>query len=321
MEITLDTPFNYNNTDNLIVAVYQNTPGWSSMSWGGFASGANTGIYFYSDGTNPDPNDPPSANNRSGTINRIQFVFPDTEAPMAPVLLAPENGAEIMNGQTLSWSLPQGSPDATGFDLYIGGNLVVDNQPGTSHTITGMEAGEYNWYIVARNNIGTSAPSETRTFTVVNGVIIGDGTSNQTDPFNAHYGYGRSLGLYTNAQIGQFGVINTLGWSVQTVGTVTIPYKIYAKVTTDEALTQTTWADFTSTATLVKEGNYAFDTAGWHQFALDIPFIPAAICSSVWKPTMAAVEPAVIQGSTTHRPQVAISIGAETIAFPTAMEP
>ncbi|MGI6198216.1 MAG: choice-of-anchor J domain-containing protein [Candidatus Cloacimonadaceae bacterium] len=271
MEITLNTPFNYNNTDNLIVAVYQYTPNYGSMSWGAFPSGDNTGMCYYDDNNNPDPNNPPEADARHSSINRIQFVFPDTEAPMAPVLLAPDNAAEVMNGQTLSWTMPHGSPDVSGFDLYIDSNLVVDNQPATSYTLTGLEAGEHSWYVVARNNVGVSAPSETRTFSLVNGVIIGDGTSNQQDPFNAWYGYGRSLGLYTFDQIGQLGSISTLGWNVHTAGTGAIPYKIYAKLTDDTALTQMTWADFTATATLVKEGTYTFDTVGWHQFTLDMP--------------------------------------------------
>ncbi len=273
MEITLNTPFNYNNTDNLIVAVYQNTPGWSSMSWGCFNSGADTGIYFYSDSVDPDPQDPPAANNRTGNINRIQLVFPDTEVPMAPVLLSPENAAEVMNGQSLSWELPHGSADASGYDVYIDGAIVSNDQPQSSYVLSNLAAGEHSWYVVARNNIGVSAASETRTFTLVNGVIIGSGTSNQTDPFNAHYGHGRSLGLYTFDQIGQLGVISALGWEAQTAGSATFPYKIYAKMTTDTELTQMLWDDFTATATLVKEGSYAFNNLGWHQFTLDNPIV------------------------------------------------
>ena len=53
MEITLDTPFPYNNSDNLIVAVDENTPSYASMSWGAFTSATNTGIYYRSDSVNP----------------------------------------------------------------------------------------------------------------------------------------------------------------------------------------------------------------------------------------------------------------------------
>ena len=281
MEITLDTPFNYNNTDNLLIAVHDRTDGWEGMSWGAFSSGSNTGIYYRQDDTDFDLNNPQTANSITGGINRIQFVFPDTEAPQAPVLVFPENGGQAFPGQSLSWTLPPGSADATGYDVYIDGGVVSNDQPGTSYGLTaGLSLGTHTWYVVARNNIGVSSASETWTFELVNGVIIGEGTSSYRDPFNVYYGYGRSLGLYTAAQIGTNGVINTLGWSVASLGTnPEVPYKIYLATTTETALTQMLWdnADnsFVSTATLVKEGTYTFDSTGWHEFTLDTPFVYA----------------------------------------------
>ena len=185
MEIPLDTPFEYNNVDNIIIAIDENTAGYSStITWGAFASGANTAIYYYNDSTNPNPSSPPAASNRTATIARLQLVFPDTEAPMAPLLVSPENCGQIMSGQVLSWTLPKGSADATGYDLYIYGTMVSANQPGTTYPILPMSVGNHTWYMVAQNNIGSSAPSETRTFEYANGVIIGTGTAKQQDPFN-----------------------------------------------------------------------------------------------------------------------------------------
>ena len=103
-------------------------------------------------------------------------------------------------------------------------------------------------------------------------VTIGTGTTSTYEPFNAWYGYGRSLGLYTSAEIGLPGEVTTVGWSVATAGGASIPYKIYAKLTDDTALTAMTWAAFTSTATVVKQGSYTFNSTGWHNFLLDIPF-------------------------------------------------
>ncbi|MGI6198143.1 MAG: carboxypeptidase regulatory-like domain-containing protein [Candidatus Cloacimonadaceae bacterium] len=103
-------------------------------------------------------------------------------------------------------------------------------------------------------------------------VFIGTGTADIYDPFNVYYGYGRSLGLYTAAQIGQPGLINCLGWSVARSSGVEVPYKIYVKLTAETELMQMTWDEFTSTATLVKEGTYTFDTVGWHEFFLDTFF-------------------------------------------------
>ncbi len=276
MEITLTTPFPYNNTNNLLVAVDENTQGYASMSWGGFTSGANTGLRFYSDNTNPDPTNPPTTGNnlsRSSTINRIQLVFPDTVPPLAPTLVSPVNGAQVYSGQALSWTLPAGSADATGYDVYIDGTKVSDNQPSTSYTLSGLDTGTHSWYVVARNAIGDSPDSATETFELLDGVIIGEGTSTHRFPFNAYYGYGRSIGLYTADQIGQNGIITSLGWSVSTSGSAVVPYEIYIKPTTETAQTQMTWTDFIDGITPVKVGNYTFNSTGWHEFTLDSPYI------------------------------------------------
>lgn len=104
-------------------------------------------------------------------------------------------------------------------------------------------------------------------------VTIGtNGSYTQFNPFNASNGYGRSLGLYSSAQIGHYGLVTSLGWSVSHRGLGAIPYKIYVKVTTETTLTQMPWADFTASATLVKEGIYTFNTVGWHTFTLDNTF-------------------------------------------------
>ncbi|HPV15256.1 MAG TPA: choice-of-anchor D domain-containing protein, partial [Candidatus Cloacimonadota bacterium] len=103
-------------------------------------------------------------------------------------------------------------------------------------------------------------------------VTIGDGTAYTYEPFNVLWGYCRSIGLYTFDQIGQPGQITSLGWNVGSTGTASVPYKIYAKLTTDPAQTAGTWADFVATATLLKQGTYIFNTSGWHTFTFDTPF-------------------------------------------------
>ena len=279
MEITLTTPFNYNNSDNLIVAVHQYTPGYTSsyLYCGAFTSGTNTGMYYRNDSTDFDINDPGAAySTMYSDINRIQFVFPDTAAPEAPQLLYPENDGLTFAGQSLRWAQPAGSADATGYDVYIDGTMVSNNQTANTYLLTeAVDIGTHNWYVIARNELGVSPASETWSFEYVNAVIIGTGTSSQRYPFNCYYGYTRSLGLYTAEQIGQTGILNTLGWSVATSGTGAIPYKIYVKPTTDTAIAQMSWADFTAGATLVKDGTntrYTFGSTGWHQFTLDTPF-------------------------------------------------
>src|SRR6218665_4024 len=78
--IALTTPFDWNGTDNLVVAVRENVTGYSSSSFASYtATGANRGILYRDDTVNPDPASPPSASTRNSVIAQIQIV---SEAPV-----------------------------------------------------------------------------------------------------------------------------------------------------------------------------------------------------------------------------------------------
>ncbi len=118
MEITLTTPFVYNGTDNLVIAVDENTPSYTSgTTWRAFASGTNTGIYYYNDTNNPDPASPPTASSRSATIAQVQLNFlpPCTGTPVAGTVPASTpacvgstvnltaTGGTVADGLTYQW--------------------------------------------------------------------------------------------------------------------------------------------------------------------------------------------------------------------------
>jgi hypothetical protein len=515
MEIPLTTPFNYNNTSNLIIAVDENTSGYASMSWGAFTSGTNTGIYYYSDSVNPDPASPPTASSRTGSIDRIQLVFPNSSSPLAPTLLSPLNGGWAMIGDILSWTPTSGAGDANAYDVYFGTAtnppLVSSNQAATTYTPTLAAGTTYYWKVVAKNELGDSPASDvwsfktptttqvaesfentsfppagwanpgtwsrstsyakhgtasaykygssssqyilstpkvtitststlnfwsycsattgtlqilyspdrttwtqissityasastwynsvidlsslagnnyylgirtglqsatfcvdlvigpeitpeapgaptltapangatwistlptftwtapttggistgykvycdtfnpptseianvtgltfTATVPLLNGTqyywtvkayntagdaaatpfsfttveqgytVIGTGTSTQRQPFGTVWGYERSAALYTNAQIGGYGLLDKVAWNCAATTTTVVPYKIYAMQTNDTAFTAMSWDTFTASATLVDEGTHTFSTTGLHLFELDTPF-------------------------------------------------
>ena len=278
MEITLNTPFNYNNTSNLIVAIHETTPSYSSsVPWGGFTSTDNVGIYYYSDGTNPDPNSPPDANNTANRIASIQLVFPDTSAPQAPELVSPENGATIMNGQILRWTLPQGSSDASGYDVYIDGAMVADNQAENRFTVGGLSIGTHTWYVVARNNIGTSPPSETRNFTIASGVQIGDGTAQNMIPVYPFYGYNYTQSIFLQSEINIPNQrIESIAyyWNGAGVGTNTSDWVVYMGHVQRNQFNDNT--DWVPVGEMVQVFNGHLDipaVAGWIEIELDFPFV------------------------------------------------
>jgi gliding motility-associated-like protein len=128
--ITLDTPFTYSGTDNLIVAVEENSAGYDQFGDDFFNSQvtSNRTISYFSDGINPDPAAPPTASNIDDTIPNV-ILGGITQACPTPGDLAvtgiTANEAEFSwteNGTSTSWNIeivatgtaPTGTPTATG---------------------------------------------------------------------------------------------------------------------------------------------------------------------------------------------------------------
>lgn len=87
VEIILDVPFDYNNIDNLVIAVDENTDGYGGYS----AAFYNTetedtrSLSYYDDTNNPDPASPPEADDMDYAIPNIRLLLMD--APSTPVLV------------------------------------------------------------------------------------------------------------------------------------------------------------------------------------------------------------------------------------------
>jgi hypothetical protein len=97
VEITLDRPFDYNGTSNLVVAVDENTSLYDSSAGRFYQStvSGNRSLVYYSDPTNPNPASPPTAMYMQASIPDIVFQmdcvayppsgesFPDPVIPLA----------------------------------------------------------------------------------------------------------------------------------------------------------------------------------------------------------------------------------------------
>ncbi len=86
IEFELDIPFVYDYTQNLVVAVEENTQGYHSSADEFYCttSSSTRGIVYYSDSTNPDPTAPPAANYMRDAYANITLEF--GEIPDAPDL-------------------------------------------------------------------------------------------------------------------------------------------------------------------------------------------------------------------------------------------
>ena len=202
LEITLDTPFNYDNANNLLVAVHENTPSWGTTSyWGSFTSGSNTGLYYYHNGGDPDLGNLPYAHAMTDILAAAQLVFNADQPPLAPTLTMPENNASVMNGNALKWAQPPGSHAATSYDVYVDGVLASGEQTAAEYIIRGLADGTHTWYVVGRNSLGMSPPSETRSFEVGPGVVVGNGDLQSRLPLWPYYPYNYTQSIFLQPEL------------------------------------------------------------------------------------------------------------------------
>lgn len=110
VELTLDTPFHWNGTDNIVIAVDENRPMGNVQwqYWQGYTPtntpGYGRGLYYSTDFFNPDPAVPP-AGQVAQNIPQIQFEFtPDGVLPVTfgSILARLNSSALEVNWQTLS---------------------------------------------------------------------------------------------------------------------------------------------------------------------------------------------------------------------------
>lgn len=105
LKIELQTPFPYNGTDNLLIAVDENMPGFSSSSDDFFCNPMpeTRAINFQSMTINPDPENPPATMNLKSYLSNIRLRFETGSAPEAPQYLYGVYGED---GVQLFWQAP-----------------------------------------------------------------------------------------------------------------------------------------------------------------------------------------------------------------------
>ncbi|WP_055436516.1 T9SS type A sorting domain-containing protein [Lacinutrix algicola] len=176
MTITFDTPFAYNNTDNLIVAIDENQTGWDcTINWQKTDTAENRSIYYRSDSTNPDPASPPTATGVGAYY--ANTVFGGLTASLPPncdaALTTPVDGemnADLNAG--LAWSAATGSPD--GYKVTLGTSTgandianAVDVGADLTYAVTLIAGTTYFATIVPYNANGDSTGCTEVSFTTV----------------------------------------------------------------------------------------------------------------------------------------------------------
>jgi hypothetical protein len=165
IQITLDNSFTYNNTDNLVIAVDENTAGFNSSTDDFYCTSVsgNRSIYYRSDPTNPDPGAPPTA---TGTVSFIPNVIFGgiTQACPPPTAFSATN--ITTTGANIAWnsgsSLSNVEYGPAGFTPGSGTTLTGVTSPQTLSNLTPATA--YDVYIIDDCGSGSLSPALTGSF-------------------------------------------------------------------------------------------------------------------------------------------------------------
>ena len=162
MEIVFTTPFVYNGTSNLVVAIDENSPQWSDWDtyFGSYTGAMNTAMYYRNDSTNPNPASPPTATGRTNTLARLQFegTLASCLSPSGVNLQSVSTDSAIVN-----WTASS-STVSSGYDYYVSptntapvaGTTPTGNVPtGTSVTV-GSLSPNTPYYIWVRSKCSPS---------------------------------------------------------------------------------------------------------------------------------------------------------------------
>lgn len=173
--INLTTPFVYNNTDNLIIAFDENTPGYAcTYTWVANSSQTNMNIYSRSDTVNPDPSAPPTGTRTSTTPQVVLGGLVATSPPSCVSITAPANAATgISITPTISWPAAGG---ASSYELAIGTTAggtdvmpLTDVGNVTSYVLPVANALAYSstYYVTVypKNGLGTATACTSNMFT------------------------------------------------------------------------------------------------------------------------------------------------------------
>ncbi|HCA06627.1 T9SS type A sorting domain-containing protein [Chryseobacterium sp.] len=172
--VNFSSPFAYNNTDNLVIAIDENTADYtaSTNKFYTYTGPSNSGLAYRSDTINPDPAAPPSGTR--GTTKSVTSLLglSPAAAPVCPVVSAPAaNATNVSVLPTISWA---GSSYASSYKLSVGTTPggtdvmnMVDIGNVVSYTFTSSLgfSTQYYYTVYALNSVGASTGCTERSFT------------------------------------------------------------------------------------------------------------------------------------------------------------
>ncbi|MFD2891437.1 fibronectin type III domain-containing protein [Flavobacterium chuncheonense] len=163
--ITFTTPFAYNGTDNLVIAVDENMSSYdaSSDDFYNTAVSSPRSIFFRSDSINPDPATPPTTGTLLSTVSFVPNVILQG---IAPPCVAPNNlvaQTVLSNSVALTWNDPSGTQSDYEYVIQpVGTGIPTANGTAVSSSTTVTDntvQPNTNYEVYVRANCGTDGYS------------------------------------------------------------------------------------------------------------------------------------------------------------------
>lgn len=151
--IILSTPFAYNGTDNLLIAVEENQPGYGSFNHDFYctATGSATAITHRADFTNADPANPPTASGLRNYLPNITLNGIQQNTCLAPISILDSNTTSSSSdiywsavSNETAWDVEWG---ISGFTLGTGTSIIATD---TTTSLSGLNSNTgYDFYVRA----------------------------------------------------------------------------------------------------------------------------------------------------------------------------
>lgn len=164
-KIVLDEPFYYNNSDNLVIAVDEDTYTYhsSSQSFYTTSQGTNRSIYYYSDSYNPNPSSPPTGALSSYCPN-IKIYY--HHATMPPTVTTHPESQAIDDGEDVAFTVTAtGTPELT-YQWYKNGTYISGETSTTLSLNSVPSSDDGSTYFAVVSNSEGSDTSNAATLTV-----------------------------------------------------------------------------------------------------------------------------------------------------------
>ena len=274
----LQAPFNYNGTDNLVLAVDDNSGAYQSSSYSFYYSSGsgNVQLYYNTDGTNPDPASPPSGSLTTCYPN-TKFCIDDCTQPTGNFALSQTDLTILVGGTANISTYLTNTLSPAGTISYTTSNrnvATVSNSGVVTGVADGTAAITIN-YTPANNSY--CSKSLVINVTVSDGCVkIGEGTSCSYlyGPVNNWYNYGYYQYILPMSNYSPAGEITSIAFQYcyTTAMTSKTNVNIYMGLTTTASFGSTaSWIPL-SDLTLVYSGPLNCTTEGWNTFNLSQSF-------------------------------------------------